>query len=44
MLAAVGHPVRTLHREAVGSLELDLPEGGWRRLTDTEVERGLGYG
>jgi 23S rRNA pseudouridine2605 synthase len=43
MLAAVGHPVRTLHREAVGSLVLDVPEGGWRRLTDEEVERGLGY-
>ncbi|QRN95028.1 rRNA pseudouridine synthase [Archangium violaceum] len=43
MLAAVGHPVRTLHREAVGALVLDVPEGACRLLTDDEVERGLGF-
>ncbi|WP_257454386.1 pseudouridine synthase [Archangium lipolyticum] len=43
MLAAVGHPVRTLHREAVGELVLDVPEGSCRLLTDAEVERGLGF-
>jgi 23S rRNA pseudouridine2605 synthase len=43
MLAAVGHPVRTLHREAVGELSLDVPEGAWRPLTDAEVEQGLGF-
>ncbi|ATB31696.1 pseudouridine synthase [Melittangium boletus] len=43
MLAAVGHPVHTLHREAVGAVSLDVPEGSWRRLTDAEVEQGLGF-
>ncbi|WP_434388172.1 pseudouridine synthase [Melittangium boletus] len=43
MLAAVGHPVRTLHREAVGTVSLDVPEGDWRRLTAAEVETGLGF-
>ncbi|PTL79285.1 pseudouridine synthase [Vitiosangium sp. GDMCC 1.1324] len=43
MLAAVGHPVRTLHREAVGELLLDVPEGAWRLLTEAEVEQGLGF-
>lgn len=43
MLAAVGHPVRTLHREAVGGLGLDVPEGAWRLLTDAEVAQGLGF-
>ncbi len=37
MLAAVGHPVRTLHREAVGSVVLDVPMGAWRQLSDSEV-------
>ncbi len=43
MLAAVGLPVRALHREAVGDLELDVPEGGYRVLTDEEVARRLGF-
>jgi 23S rRNA pseudouridine2605 synthase/16S rRNA pseudouridine516 synthase len=43
MLAAVGHPVRTLHREAVGSVVLDVPVGAWRRLSDTEVTEELGF-
>lgn len=43
MLAAVGHPVRELHREAVGGVVLDVPEGAWRQLRDDEVEEGLGF-
>jgi 23S rRNA pseudouridine2605 synthase/16S rRNA pseudouridine516 synthase len=43
MLAAVGHPVRALHREAVGSLVLDVPVGAWRRLGEGEVTEGLGF-
>jgi 23S rRNA pseudouridine2605 synthase/16S rRNA pseudouridine516 synthase len=43
MLAAVGHPVRTLHREAVGGVSLDVPEGACRPLTAAEVQRGLGF-
>jgi 23S rRNA pseudouridine2605 synthase/16S rRNA pseudouridine516 synthase len=44
MLAAVGHPVRTLHREAVGEVTLDVPEGTCRLLTDAEVRQGLDFG
>jgi 23S rRNA pseudouridine2605 synthase/16S rRNA pseudouridine516 synthase len=43
MLGAVGLPVRKLHREAVGTIALDVPEGGWRLLTDDEVRDGLGF-
>ncbi|MCI0573616.1 MAG: rRNA pseudouridine synthase [Myxococcaceae bacterium] len=43
MLAAVGYPVRTLHREAVGRLVLDVPEGACRRLTDAEVAETLEF-
>lgn len=43
MLAAVGHPVQALHREAVGSVVLDVPVGAWRRLSDSEVAEGLGF-
>ncbi len=43
MLAAVGHPVRTLHREAVGEVTLDVPEGSYRLLTDAEVRQGLDF-
>ncbi|WNG49666.1 rRNA pseudouridine synthase [Archangium minus] len=43
MLAAVGHPVKTLHREAVGELTLDVPEGTYRQLTDAEIAQGLGF-
>lgn len=43
MLAAVGHPVRTLHREAVGGVSLDVPVGSWRAVTREELERGLGF-
>ncbi|GGP53865.1 16S rRNA pseudouridine(516) synthase RsuA [Shewanella saliphila] len=39
MFAAVGNKVVNLHREAVGSIELDadLAPGEWRYLTDEEV-------
>jgi pseudouridine synthase len=43
MLGAVGLPVLALHREAVGAVELDVPVGATRALTDEEIERGLGY-
>lgn len=43
MLGAVGLPVRALHREAVGGITLDVAEGTYRRLTDTEIASGLGY-
>lgn len=43
MLAAVGHPVLALHREAVGAVVLDVPEGSWRLLTEDEVVHGLGF-
>jgi 23S rRNA pseudouridine2605 synthase len=39
MLAAVGHPVRGLHRSRYAGLELgDLRPGEWRALDDAEVE------
>ncbi|MCL1066724.1 16S rRNA pseudouridine(516) synthase RsuA [Shewanella olleyana] len=40
MFAAVGNKVVNLHREAVGSIEMedDLLEGEWRFLTDEEVK------
>jgi 23S rRNA pseudouridine2605 synthase len=39
MCAAVGHPVITLHRSAIGFLTLDeLPEGSYRCLTGEEVK------
>ena len=38
MFEAVGHPVRTLHRETFGPLSLgDLPCGKWRKLAPDEV-------
>ncbi|RKI02361.1 hypothetical protein D7Y13_24790, partial [Corallococcus praedator] len=44
MLGAVGLPARALHREAVGDIVLgDLPEGGFRLLTDAEVRDKLHY-
>lgn len=46
MFAALGNHVVTLHREAVGDLELDeqaLPAGQWRELTPQEVA-GLSAG
>ncbi len=43
MLAAVGHPVLALHREAVGGVVLDVPEGAWRLLREEEVSEGLRF-
>ncbi|MCP3098072.1 pseudouridine synthase [Myxococcus sp. K15C18031901] len=43
MLAAVGHPVRELHRESVGGVALDVVEGAWRELRAEEVQEGLGF-
>lgn len=38
MLAALGHPVRSLHRVGFGPLTLgDLPAGAWRPLTPDEI-------
>ena len=40
MLEAVGHPVRSLERVAFGPLRLgSLPEGEYRELTPSEIER-----
>ncbi|HLL07007.1 MAG TPA: pseudouridine synthase [Myxococcaceae bacterium] len=43
MLGAVGLPVLALHREAVGGVELDVPESSFRLLTPEEVTKGLRY-
>jgi 23S rRNA pseudouridine2605 synthase/16S rRNA pseudouridine516 synthase len=43
MLGAVGLPVLELHREAVGTLLLDVPEGGWRELTTEEIASALRF-
>jgi len=37
MFAAVGNRVRTLHREKIGRIKLDVAEGQWRYLTEDEV-------
>ncbi len=42
MLGAVKLPVTKLHRESIGSVVVDVPEGAWRKLSDEEV-RALGY-
>jgi 23S rRNA pseudouridine2605 synthase/16S rRNA pseudouridine516 synthase len=43
MLGAVGLPVRALHREAVGTLVLDVPEGAVRELSAEEIRDQLGW-
>ncbi len=43
MLGHVGLPVLALHRDKVGELLLDVPEGGFRLLTTAEVEAGFGF-
>jgi pseudouridine synthase len=43
MLAAVGHPVLALHRQAVGAVLLDVPVEGWRPLRPEEISEGLGF-
>ncbi len=37
MFAAVGNRVRTLHRERIGDIQLDVELGQWRYLTASEV-------
>ncbi len=39
MFESIGKKVVNLHRTAIGSLELDLPEGAWRKLSHVEIER-----
>jgi pseudouridine synthase len=43
MLGAMGLPVLELHREAVGGLELDVPVGEARLLSDPEVTEKLQF-
>ena len=43
MLGALGMPVMALHREAIGTLILDVPEGECRLLSDEEVVTFLRY-
>jgi 23S rRNA pseudouridine2605 synthase/16S rRNA pseudouridine516 synthase len=44
MLGAVGLPVRALHREAVGNVDLkDIPESSFRLLSDEEIRQALRY-
>ncbi len=38
MFAAVGNRVVALHRESIGSVQLDITEGQWRYLSETEVQ------
>jgi len=38
MFAAIGNRVKSLHRQQIGSLELDVDIGHWRNLTQAEVE------
>ncbi|MDX8388765.1 MAG: pseudouridine synthase [Ghiorsea sp.] len=38
MFSAIGNKVKSLHRQQIGSLELDVELGHWRSLTQTEVE------
>ncbi len=43
MLNVVGLPTLELHREAVGDLELDVPVGAYRELSDEEVKTKLNF-
>ena len=43
MLGALGMPVLALHREAIGTLVVDVPEGECRLLSDDEVLKLLRY-
>lgn len=38
MFAAVGNHVKTLHRERIGNIQLDVEEGTYRSLTQQEVD------
>jgi 16S rRNA pseudouridine516 synthase len=37
MFAAVGNKVVSLHREKIGAISLDVPQGQWRELAEAEV-------
>lgn len=43
MLAAVGLPVLKLHRQAIGTLELDVAEGAVRELSRSEIAERLNF-
>ena len=43
LLNAVRFSIRSLKREAIGTVVLDVPEGTIRRLSDSEVHEGLGF-
>ncbi|MDN4501849.1 pseudouridine synthase [Alteromonadaceae bacterium BrNp21-10] len=38
MFAAIGNRVKSLHRQQIGNLELDVDEGDWRNLSTAEVQ------
>ncbi len=38
MFEAIGKTVSGLHRSSIGKLELDLPEGSWRKLSNEEID------
>ncbi|MCL4141326.1 UNVERIFIED_CONTAM: hypothetical protein GTU68_039146 [Idotea baltica] len=38
MFSAIGNSVRSLHRQQIGNLALDVEIGHWRHLTSAEVE------
>jgi 16S rRNA pseudouridine516 synthase len=38
MFAAVGNRVRTLHREKIGDIQLNIDVGQWRYLTEYEIK------
>ncbi len=38
MFESIGKNVVALHRSAIGRLELDLPEGGWRKVSEEELQ------
>jgi 16S rRNA pseudouridine516 synthase len=37
MFAAIGNRVKSLHRQKIGNLELDIEVGQWRNLTKAEI-------
>jgi len=37
MFFAIGNRVKSLHRQRIGGLELDVDSGHWRSLTQAEV-------
>lgn len=43
MLGLARLPVKALHRAAIGALELDVPVGRSRRLTESEIVSALGF-